>query len=192
MSEPLIFSTVVDGARRAFGKRLTPELLARLREAGMDFEHPLPAYPMDTFLRALEVLASALAPGLPAEAQHRQLGREFMQGFVQTAVGFAALTMARVIGVKRTLGRFGRTLKTTGNYVEAEVRDLGPTEVELVLRVVPEFRPRVTPAWAAVTAYRRGVLEGTLELLGVEGSVELVDAVAGGVEVLYRVRWSAR
>ena len=36
-SEPVIFNTVVEGARKAYGKRLTPELLAKLRAVGMDF-----------------------------------------------------------------------------------------------------------------------------------------------------------
>jgi uncharacterized protein (TIGR02265 family) len=190
--EPVEFSTVVEGARRAFARQLTPELLARLKATGMDFLSPLPAYPMDTFLQALNVLAEAVLPGQPREAQHRKLGRDFMQGYVETALGRAVLTMARVVGVRRTLLRVGRSLKTTGNYVEAAAREDGPDAMHLTISVLPEFRARITPAWAAVAWYRRGVFEGTLEQLGVQGSVEPLDNGHGAAVVEYRISWKPR
>lgn len=187
-TEPVIFNTVVEGARKAYGKRLTPDLLAKLSAVGMDFENPLPAYPMETFLTAIGVLAEAVAPGQPSELQHLQLGREFMHGYVQTALGLATLTMGRVIGVKRTLLRFGRALKTTGNYVDAEATELGPAEVEIVTRIVPAFRSLITARWRAIAHYRVGVIEGALEILNVDGTVQLTDG-EGPHESRFRVAW---
>lgn len=191
-TEPVIFSTVVEGARKAFERQLTPELLAKLEAAGIDFLDPQPAYAMATFLRALAVLADAVLPGQAPEEQHRQLGRGFMQGYVDTTLGRAVLAMARVIGVRRTLLRIGRTLKTTGNYVDAEVRDDGPDAVHVTVTVRPEFRAHITPAWDAVAWYRRGVFEGTLERLGVDGTVELLDTGQGAAVVEYRITWKPR
>ena len=188
-SEPVIFDTVVDGARKAFGKRLTPALLANLKAVGMDFEAPLPAYPMEIFLTALAVLAEEVAPGQPPALQHLQLGRDFMHGYVQTALGLATLTMGRVIGVKRTLLRFGRALKTTGNYVDAEAIEIAPTEVRIITRIVPEFRPLITKRWDAIAHYRVGVLESALEILKVEGRVELEAKT--DFESHFRVSWHA-
>lgn len=189
-SEPVIFNTVIEGARKAYGRVLTPELLTKLRSVGMDFERPDPAYPIETFLIGLAHIAEALAPGQSFEAQHRQIGRDFMHGYMQTTIGFALLSMARVLGVKRTLLRFGRNLKTTGNYVEAEVQDLGEHEVNIITRVLPEFRKHITPRWRAIAQYRVGIIEAALDLLKAEGAVTLSEPSPD--ETHFGVKWKPR
>ena len=50
-----------------------------------------------------------------------EIGRDFLHGYMETAIGFAMLSMAKVLGPKRTLLRFGRNLKTTGNQTTVAV-----------------------------------------------------------------------
>jgi uncharacterized protein (TIGR02265 family) len=189
-SEPVIFNTVIEGARKAYGRVLTPELLAKLRAKGLDFEKPNAAYPIETFLIALAVIADAVAPGKSFEEQHRQIGRDFMYGYMQTAIGFAMLSMAKVLGAKRTLLRFGRNLKTTGNYVETEVQDLSEREVNIITRVLPEFRQHITPRWRAIAQYRVGIIEAALDILKADGVVTLIEPTPD--ETHFGVKWKPR
>ncbi|MEW5740979.1 MAG: DUF2378 family protein [Myxococcota bacterium] len=144
-AEPVVFSTVAEGARKAFGPRLTPELYAKLRAVKFDLENVQAAYPLGDFVRAMGVLCDALVPNCPPLEQHRLLAREFMAGYRQTAIGFALFTLGRTIGVKRSLLRMGRNLRTTGNYLEADVTEDGPKSVRVVTRVLNEFRAKITP-----------------------------------------------
>ena len=98
--------------------------------------------------------------------------------------------MGKVLGVKRTLLRFGRNLKTTGNYVETDVQDLGEREVNIITRVLPEFRKHVTPRWRAIAQYRVGILEAALEILKAEGTVVLSEP--SPEETHFGVKWTPR
>ncbi len=189
-SLPVIFSTVPEGARKAFGARLTPKLFAELKAVGMDFEGSQAAYPMETFLSAMQVLARGLVPGAPASEQYRLLGREFMKGYVQTALGFAIFSMAKLIGPKRTLTKLSKGFRTTGNYLECDVQDIGPNEVHVATRIKPEFKDRLTDAVPVTSQYRLGVFEGTLEQLGVTGRVEMSRVGEGGLEAHFRISWT--
>lgn len=190
-AEPVVFATAVEGVRKAFGKRLKPETLQRLKGLGMDLDSVQAAYPLKTWVDGVTILVEDLLPGLPVDEQHRQAGQQFMNGYVQTAIGFATLTTAKLIGVKRTLLRMGRNFRTAANYIETEVQDVGPKEVHLRATVGAEFLPRVAPgANALIINYRRGVLEQTLVLLGVEGSVEVLEVEAGRPGAVFRITWA--
>lgn len=186
-----MFATAVEATRKAFGKRFTPELKAELKALGMDFESIQAAYALDTWLEAARVMSRAFFPDLPEAERHRQLGRDFMKGYVQTAIGFATLATAKLIGVKRTLLRMGRNFRTAANYIEAEALDIGPKEVHLRATVGSEFLPRVRPgANDVIVHYRHGVLEETLALLGVAGTVDVLEVAADRPGGLFRITWS--
>jgi len=188
-AEPVVFSTVADGARRAFGARLTPELLAKVKAVGFDLEDIQAAYALTPFLDAIQLLAAEFFPGEPPAEQYRRLGREFMVGYQQTAIGFAVLTMGRVVGLKRTLLRMGRNLHTTGNYIDVETRDVGPKEVHVTTRIRPEFRDVITPAQLSiVNGYRVGVFEATFEVLGATGQAAM-DGPEDRPDVTFVLRW---
>lgn len=186
--EPVIFSTVVDGTKRAFGARLTPDLLVKLKRAGMDFSSNQPAFPMDAFLRAFKVLVDELVPDEPdVMKRYRRLGHDFMAGYVQTPLGFAAVTMGRVIGLRRTLERLGRTLHTTGNYLTVDVVSEGPTCIVATTHVRPEFHRFVTPEWDVIAQYRLGIFDATFELLGTPGTIELLADTR--FDTRFRLEW---
>ncbi|MBL8918459.1 MAG: DUF2378 family protein [Myxococcaceae bacterium] len=187
--EPVVFSTVAEGARKAFGPRLTPALMTKLKAVGFDLEQLQPAYALAPFLEAIGVLADELFPDQATDEQLRRVGREFMAGYKATTVGFATLTMARVIGLKRTFLRMGRNLRTTGNYLDVDTEDVGPTEVVVKTRVRHEFRSAISPAQLAViNGYRIGVFEGTFEAFATQGEVTL-DGPTDRPEVAFRLRW---
>lgn len=191
MEEPVIFSTVVEGTKKAFGERLTPALLAKLKAAGMDFNSGQPAYPMDAFLRAFQVLADELVPDEPdANRRYRRLGHDFMAGYVETGLGRATLMMAKLIGLRRALERLGRNMYTTGNYLTVEVINESPTGLLAITRVRPVFHPFVTDAWGVIAQYRLGIFDAVFELLGTPGTIELLED--SKFETRFRLQWEAK
>jgi len=188
-TEPVVFSTVADGARRAFGARLTPDLFARLKAVGFDLQDVQAAYSLAPFLDAIRLLASEFFPGEPPAEQYRRLGHEFMVGYQQTALGLAVLTMGRVVGLKRTLLRMGRNLHTTGNYIDVDAREVGPKEVHVTTRIRQEFRGIVTPGQLCIiNGYRVGVFEATFEALGGRGEA-VMDGPPDRPDVVFQLRW---
>lgn len=193
MEEPVIFSTVVDGTKKAFGDRLTPALLAKLKAVGMDFNSGQPAYPMDAFLRAFQVMADELVPGEPhLERRYRTLGHDFMAGFVQTGLGRAALMMGRLVGLRRTLERLGRNMYTTGNYLTVEIQHESPTSLIAITRVRPEFHRFVTKDWSVIAHYRLGIFDAVFELLDTRGTIELLEDDLQKFQTRFHLSWEAK
>lgn len=188
--EPVVFGPVVDGLRKALGKQLTPEVKQRVLAVGIDFERSQVAYPAGAFLSALEIVGEALASEFPVETRFVQLGRLFMRGFVETGMGLAALTAARVLGVRRTLLRMGRNFKTGSNYLETAFTEVGPKELVLHTWVPPELRAKLTGNGKAIIDYRRGILEEVLALLHANGSVEVMALDTVSLDATFRITWA--
>jgi uncharacterized protein (TIGR02265 family) len=187
--EPVVFADAVQGFRKSLGARFTPEVEAEFLRLGFDFKKLQVAYPLNQWVQGLKVLAAKVATDVPEAQRIRHLGRIFMKGFVETPVGFAALTAARVFGVRRTLLRMGRNFRTATNYSFSEEREVGPKEVQLRVGIAPEFLPQVTERGALFAEYRQGVLEGVLDVLGAKGTVELLRADLDQQDFTYRVTW---
>ncbi len=189
-NEAVIFEGALEGVLRSFGPRLTPELRAGAKALGIDFEHLLPAYPMEKWEQLVRLVAASLFPGLPEEQQWERMGFEFMEGYLQTLLGRAALAIGRVIGPRRTMERMGRNFRTAGNYLHAEAVTHGPTDVEVTTRVVEPFRSQWANRPTVMLAYRIGVLRGAMFALGVpDARVEVVSWDPVALVARYRVRW---
>lgn len=192
VSEPIVFQGAVEGLRRAFGARLTPQVAEQLRAIGINFDKLQAAYPVGAWFKALEIAATALASGLPLEARFRAVGRMFILGYVETPMGFAVATACKVIGVKRTMLRMGRNFSTASNYMEVEGRDVGPKEVQLRCFVKDGAYSEALHderGAAALAGYRQGVLEGVLEVLKVPGTVEVMSGDVARHDFTFRVTW---
>lgn len=190
--EPVVFAPAIEGAVRACGARVTPELRARSKALGVDLDETLVAYPVDTFLRVFLLLADALVPGDDASRPERlrAFGRHVTEAYAHTTIGAATFTMARVIGVRRSLQRAGRNIRNTGNYLDAEGLVIGDTEVHLVTRVLPEFQRFVRPEWKLMEHYRLGVIDGfLLQLRAKEPTAEVLSRDAASFETHYRITW---
>ncbi len=188
-SEPVVFGPALEGLRKSLGARFTPQLAEALRAKGVDLEKTQVAYGLATWLTGISIIAEAVGADLPASERYRNLGRTFMHGFVETPIGFAALTAGKVFGVKRTLMRMGRNFKTAANYIESEVSDLGPKEMSIRTYVPDHFLPKMTEQSQLFVEYRQGVLQAVLEVLGAQGTVEIVHADLPRHDFTYRISW---
>lgn len=187
--EPIVFGSSVEALRNALAKQLTPALRQELLQVGLDFDKVLPAYPMDQWVDALRIVARHLAPQLPEHDQYVHLGRQFMQGFVATAVGKAALAISRVIGPRRTLLRMGRNFKQATNYIETHTTEVGERELHLRIYTHERFLEKTRDRSTLVTDYRRGVLLAVMEFIRVEGTVDITDVHPERQDVTFRLRW---
>ncbi len=189
VEEPIVFGSGVEALRNALERHLTPALREELLHAGFDLNKVMPAYPMDQWVDALRIVARHLAPQLPEHDQYVHLGRQFMKGFVSTAVGKAALAISRVIGPRRTLLRMGRNFKQATNYIETQTSEVAERELHLRIYTHDRFLGKTRDRSTLVTDYRRGVLEAVLELIHVEGTVDITDVHPERQDVTFRLRW---
>jgi uncharacterized protein (TIGR02265 family) len=185
--EPVVFGSAIEGMRKALGKKFTPALRDELKASGIDFEKVQVAYSLASWLEVIRILAKSLGAEVPEDDRFRHLGRMFMRGFVETPMGFAALTAGKVFGTKRTLLRMGRNFRTAANYIETELTDLGPKELRIRTFIMPKFLPRVPGSSMLIVEYRQGVLEEVIELLGSKGTVQIVDVKPDVHDVTFHI-----
>lgn len=139
MTERVWFSHAIEGVFvRGLGKRLTPELRAKIKTAGIDLSKSQP-WPVDLVRKASRAILPDLYPRLPEDEGFRQLGISFLQGYAETLVGGAMVAMMRVIGPKRSLERMQKNFRTGGNYLETRFKELGPKHIELWISDVSEM-----------------------------------------------------
>jgi uncharacterized protein (TIGR02265 family) len=191
-SEPIVFQGALDGLRRALGSSLSPQVVGELRAIGIDFDKLRPAYPVGDWYKALTIAANAIARDKPLEERFRSVGRAFVQGYIETPMGFAVATACKVIGVKRTMLRMGRNFATANNYMEVEGRDVGPKEVHLRCYVKDGAYSEALHDEAgarALSGYRQGFLEGVLKVLNVPGKIEAISGDAARHDFTFRITW---
>ncbi|MFL5354662.1 MAG: DUF2378 family protein [Archangium sp.] len=128
-----VLAQVVEGLlRHGVGERVTPRLRERLRQVGLDLDRPLlPAYPVEKWVHCLHVIVEELYPGLPREEAFRQLAAAHVEGYGQTLVGRALLRLLKLLGPRRTVRQMVQALRSSDNYTEVELTELGPGRYEL-------------------------------------------------------------
>lgn len=178
MTEKLVFLQTFEGLTRAYGSHFDHELQTNFRLYGFDPERLLPAYPQQTFIEVLRLLARKLHPELEQNDAIRLTARGFMDGYDQTLVGKAMLAAIRIIGPRRTLERLTRQFRTGNNFSDTRLTQLGPTEFELWCNEVQ------LPGWY------EGLVGRGLEIAGATDlTVHFVkrDDSGGGT---FHLRWS--
>ncbi len=164
---------------KLLGPRLGDEGRTKLREAGLDLKQKLiPAYPAADVARWIDVCLPYAYPGLSRDAAIHELGRESVDSFGQTTLGKALMVGVRLIGLRRVLERMTRSMRSGGNYLACECRELGPRDLQLEINdhnTMPTFYEGMFVAIARVC----GVNNAQVELLPITGA---------GCTV--RVRWS--
>lgn len=175
-NELLIFQQTVEGLFRALGPELSREVAPRLKQAGIDPANLLPAYPLPTWVAAVEIAAEAVSPGTSREEAVYQLGRRYLDGYAGTLIGRALLSMLKILGPARTLQRMTKNFRTANNYTETRLTEVGPQHYEL---------------WCSHVVhadYYRGLIEGALERTGAtHPSARVAGRPDGGA--LFQVRW---
>lgn len=185
--EPLVFPTAFEGLARAF--RFDGPSAQKLLALGVNFDKLDPAYPLATFLSALDVAADNLGSlGTPA-TRYRLLGRAYVKGWVGTKSGLATVTVGRLLGPKRLLLRMQATFRTSANYVVTEVKSQPARALELVVKSGDEYVPGLPPDCGRLIDYRHGLLEGTVEQFGLNDSVDIVERDDARAMARYLLRW---
>jgi len=178
--EFLVFEQTIESMfHRALNGRLTPRCKARLREAGLDVDQkPRPAYTLEAWMNFLRIAAEELHPGEPLEQAAFKLGLVYMEGFRETMLGRAVLSLLRVLGPRRALGRAAQSFRSSNNYTETRLTEVGPRHFELWLNEVGPL-----PSFSA------GLIHGGLK---VSGARDIVVDITGydGHACTFRVQWS--
>jgi uncharacterized protein (TIGR02265 family) len=164
---------------KLLGPRLGDEGRTKLRLAGLDLNLKLlPAYPAEDVARWIDVCMPFAYPGLSRDAAIHELGRESVESYGQTTLGKALIVGVRLMGLRRVLERMTRSMRSGGNYLSSEYRELGPRDLEL------EVNDHNT-----MPTFYTGMFEAIARVCGVEGAqVELLPVTGPGCTV--RVRWS--
>lgn len=114
---------------KALRSRLTPALEQQLKVLGIDVKGKPKSVPQAQWVRALELAATALFEGSTDE-RFRQLGHAVMLRYEETVMGKAVITVMRLMGPKRILGRINSTLRSGNNFIEASLSHTGPNSCE--------------------------------------------------------------
>lgn len=132
--ERLVFSPSVEGLFvRGVGSKLTLAIRNEIRAVGIDLDKPLlAAYPVDTYHRAINIVAQRVYPELTAEKAHFEIGSRMIYGLVETLIGKGLVGFAKVVGPRRSLMKVATTSKTSTNFSQNEAREIGPNEVEII------------------------------------------------------------
>lgn len=185
----VMFDTAFASLEKTLAARLDGDLRAEFRLLGVDFTRLQPAYPMETWEAGLELVWRACFRELTREEAWRRIGREFMQGYVQTPLGAARLLMGRALGVRRMMHRMGRNFRTASNTSTVTATDVSDGVVDVVIAMEPQFLQRWKGQALSLPHHRLGILEGTLEVLRVDGAVTLTQVDRELQRTGYRVSW---
>jgi uncharacterized protein (TIGR02265 family) len=134
----VVYSTCVESLfLRGLEGRMTPRCRERLRQAGLDLDRKLePSYPLERWKEFLRLVVRELYAQQPAEAAYLELGVRFMDGFLETFIGKATMSVLRVLGPRRALRRLGHNLRAGNNFSDVQFKEHGPLDVELWLNDV--------------------------------------------------------
>ncbi len=149
--ELLVFEQTIEALFvRALGGKLSIECRARLRQVGLDVDQKLkPAYSFQCWMNTLRILAEEVHPKLPLPEATFKLGEAYVEGFRQTMLGRAVMSLLRVLGPRRTLARATQSFRAGNNYTETRLAELSPTQFDLWMNEVgafPEFTAGIIQA----------------------------------------------
>lgn len=173
---PVVFGTSVEALARVLGRPLDPSVRERFRALGVDLEHPDAAYPYELWVDALRLAMQLKWPGAPLDEATWRMGRAILESYGDTLMGRALLQLVKVLGPRRGLERMTRNLRTTNNYSETRLTELGPNHYELWVNKV------------AFPHYFRGLIEAGLEFGGAR-DVRVGIASTSEGSVTFELSW---
>lgn len=180
-SERIEFEQAVDGLfRGALDAYSDPALVELLRQHGLDLTQKLkPAYPAPDFYRWVRLAARHRFPDVSEAEAVRQVGKlAVRRGLQSTVIGRAVLVSLKLLGIRRSLLKIGRSFRNGNNYIEATVEELAPTS--LAIRLGPLVGPK---------EYVEGVLEEGPLVLGAKTS-RVTELRTEGEHHVFQVDWT--
>ena len=178
--ELLVFEQTIEAMfLRALGGRMTPSCKARLRQAGLDLDRKLqPAYPFQSWMSFLRIAAEEFHPNEPLDVGVFKLGMAYIEGFRETMLGRAVLSMLRVLGPRRALMRATQNFRAGNNYTESRMKELGPRQFELWMNEV-----------GSLPTFTAGILHAGLRTAGAE-NIRVDLSGYDGHACTYCISWS--
>jgi uncharacterized protein (TIGR02265 family) len=177
--QKLVFGHVVEALfLKAIKGELSVGARYRLKEVGLDLDAPLlPAYPLDAWVGFLQVASQDLFRGETREQALFLLGQRLIDAYRESTLGRAVLTMARVLGPRRTLSRTTQNFRSGNNYSEAKLVDVSAGCVELHMNEVGPY-----------PTFTQGILTAGIRYAGAKDlTVELREH--DGHACVYVLRW---
>ena len=101
-----------------------------------------------------------------------------MEGFRETMLGRAVLSLLRVLGPRRALGRATQNFRSSNNYTETRLTELGPRHFELWLNEV-----------GSLPTFSAGLIHGGLKVSGAR-DIRIDLAGYDGHACTYHIQWS--
>lgn len=174
---PVVFGNSVEALVRVLGPALDGRVQQRFLAIGVDLFNPNPAYPYELWLTTLNLAMEVLWPTLPRDEATFRMGRAIFESYGQTVMGKALLQLVKVLGPRRALERMSRNLRTTNNYSDTKLTEVGPNHFELWVNRV------------AFPHYFRGLLEAGLEFGGAKAVKVGIGSVSQEQGVVFELRW---
>ncbi|MCP3058157.1 DUF2378 family protein [Myxococcus sp. K38C18041901] len=177
--ELLVFEQTIEALfLRALHGRLTPACKQRLKQAGLDVDQKLrPAYSFTSWMAFLRIAAEELFPQEAVAQGTWKLGEAYIEGFRETMLGRAVLSLLRVLGPRRTLMRATQNFRAGNNYTESKLVELTPTQFELWMNEVGDY-----PDFTA------GIIHAGLRVAGAQ-EVRVEPSGYDGHTCTYRISW---
>ena len=174
---PLVFQQAFISLKRVLGSKWSPALAERFKALNVDLEAPEPAYPLDTWVKCLNLGMETLYPGVPLEKATHDIGRRMVEAISETVFGGALFKLLQILGPKRGLQRMARNLRSSNNYSESQVTEVGAGEYELALNLVN------------YPHYYVGMLEAGLGLMGAKAPVVTLHSHSPDKNARFRIRF---
>jgi uncharacterized protein (TIGR02265 family) len=115
--------------------QVTDPMAAELRAAGYDPKKPQPRYSAQVWRASTEIARRHLYPSLSREEGLKQLGRVFVDGFMQTITGrFIAVALPMLASTKNRGRRVHSFFKMVRKDLEVETVEEGPNRARYVVR----------------------------------------------------------
>lgn len=136
MAEPHVaFSSLIESLGRIMAP-LDEPARTKLKGLGIDLEHILPAYPVETWYAGIELAMSRFDPSLTPEQKQAHFGVRLVEVYGDTLVGKAMYAMLRLIGPERSIQRATRSFRTATNFLDTSSVMHGPRDWELTMNEV--------------------------------------------------------
>jgi uncharacterized protein (TIGR02265 family) len=158
--------------------KLSGPVVVELKRLGIDLDHLEPKYPRATFHSALELVARQVYPLLTREKAIYELGRQSVEGFLDTLLGKVISTAVLLGGPDRVVEKMPKHARTgDAKYDRIKVQKVGDAH----------WRADVNDP-AAIPEYFAGMTSAWLRRAGVAPGIELAPTGPGAFSMV--IRWT--
>jgi uncharacterized protein (TIGR02265 family) len=134
--QKLVFEQSIEGMYlKGHPELLSPQVKEAIRAVGIDLDQKLkPFYPSELVNEASRVFRKLAYAREPDDAKaYTRMGERIVDGYFNTVLGKAMVSVLKLFGAKRIVGRLPMTLKSGTNFQVVTLEWKGETEAWLTL-----------------------------------------------------------